>query len=256
VLARKLEEQLTELDFELKRIAAVQRAMLPHAVPSIPGLQVRGKLQTARRAGGDYHDFIPLPDGRWAFIIADVSGSGGSAAALMAVVRTLAHAGGLEQPAAWLAKANTHFCDAGIKPLDFFVTAFAGVYDPATLSFTYSSAGHPAPRLLRPDLPRSQRHLLDGVLGLALGLDESEAKYETATIQLKVGDTLMLYTDGIVDAPGVTGSPFGLKRLDQAFLPPEPDIAKQVAKVFELLKLHSGGRLPEDDQTLVVVRVH
>lgn len=256
VLARKLEEQLTELDFELNRIAAVQRALLPHAVPSIPGLQVRGKLQAARRAGGDYHDFIPLPDGRWAFIIADVSGSGGSAAALMAVVRTLAHAGGLEQPDAWLAKANTHFCAAGIKPLDFFVTAFAGVYDPATLSFTYSSAGHPAPRLLRPDLPRSQRHLLDRVLGLALGLDESEAKYETATIQLKAGDTLVLYTDGIVDAPGTTGSPFGLKRLDQAFLPPEPDIARQVAKVFELLRLHSGGRQPEDDQTLVVVRVH
>ena len=255
VLARKLEEQVRELDFELRRIAAVQGALLPQATPSIPGLEVRGRVHAARRAGGDYHDFIPLPDGRWAFIIADVSGSGASAAALMAVVHTLAHAGGLEKPHDWLARANSHLCANGLRALDCFVTAFAGVYDPVTRILAYASAGHPAPRLLRPDMPRSQRHLLDTVLGLPLGLDNSEA-YDSASVELKPGDTLVLYTDGIVDAPGVAGNSFGLKRLDQAFLPPEPDINRQVSKVFELLKLHSGGKHPEDDQTLVVVRVH
>lgn len=255
VLARKLEEQVRELDFELRRIAAVQRALLPHSTPAIPGLEVRGRVHAARRAGGDYHDFIPLADGRWAFIIADVSGSGASAAALMAVVHTLAHSGGLEEPHEWMARANAHLCANGLKSLDCFVTAFVGAYDPATRVLAYASAGHPAPRLLRPDLPRSQRHLLDIVLGLPLGLDTSEV-YDKATVELKPGDTLVLYTDGLVDAPGITGTSFGLKRLDQAFLPPDPDIGKQVAKVFELLKLHSAGRHPEDDQTLVVVRVH
>lgn len=255
VLARHLEEQVRELDFELRRIAAVQRALLPRASPEIPGLEVRGKVQTARRAGGDYHDFIPLPDGRWAFVIADVSGSGASAAALMAVERTLAHAGGMDQPHAWLRLANSHLCANGLRELDSFVTAFVGVYDPATRSLDYASAGHPAPRLLRPGIPRSQRLLLDSVLGLPLGLDDSEV-YDMASVRLEPGDTLVLYTDGIVDAPGVTGVPFGLKRLDQAFLPPEPDLGRQVARVFESLRLHTGERHPEDDQSLVVVRVH
>ena len=83
VLARKLEEQVSELAFELRRIAMVQQALLPPSTPAISGLEVRARLAAARRAGGDYHDFIPLPDGRWAFVIADVSGSGASAAALM-----------------------------------------------------------------------------------------------------------------------------------------------------------------------------
>jgi sigma-B regulation protein RsbU (phosphoserine phosphatase) len=87
-----------------------------------------------------------------------------------------------------------------------------------------------------------------------LGLDGSEI-YNQTTWHLKSNDILMLYTDGIIDAPGLTGQSFGLKRLDQAFLTSEPDINRQLAKVFEALRLHTGGRHPDDDQTLVVVRV-
>ncbi|MCY2949920.1 MAG: PP2C family protein-serine/threonine phosphatase [Gemmataceae bacterium] len=254
VLARKLEEQVSELAFELRRIAMVQQALLPPSTPAISGLEVRARLAAARRAGGDYHDFIPLPDGRWAFVIADVSGSGASAAALMAVVHTLAHTESVSEPGKFLMRANSHLCDYGLKTLDCFVTAFVGVFNPLDLSFTYASAGHPPPRLFRPDVVRTQRHLLDTVHGLPLGLDGSEI-YNQTTWHLKSNDILMLYTDGIIDAPGLTGQSFGLKRLDQAFLTSEPDINRQLAKVFEALRLHTGGRHPDDDQTLVVVRV-
>ncbi len=91
VLSEQLREAYGVVDRELKMVADIQRSLLPSELPQIPTMQLAAHYQTARRAGGDYYDFFPLPDGKWAILIADVSGHGTPAAVMMAITHSIAH---------------------------------------------------------------------------------------------------------------------------------------------------------------------
>src|SRR6185369_10191873 len=91
VLSDELRSAYNTVDREMQIVADIQRSLLPETLPKIPTLDLAAYYQTSRRAGGDYYDFFPLPDGRWGILIADVSGHGTPAAVIMAITHSIAH---------------------------------------------------------------------------------------------------------------------------------------------------------------------
>ena len=256
VLRNRLGAALAALDRELQTVGEIQRSLLPRDLPPIPGFELAAYYRTSARAGGDYYDFFPLPDGGWGVFIADVAGHGTPAAVLMAITHAIAHAqpGTHAPPAALLQYLNDRLTRAYTRG-GTFVTAFYAVLDPATRTLTYSRAGHNPPRLVR----RGRVIPLDGDGGLPLGILDGES-YGQATVTLERGDLLLLYTDGITEAsPPVKGDGprqlFGTDRLDRLLLDCGAASAEGcVARVRAEVAAFCENAPPTDDQTLIAMR--
>ena len=174
VLSEELERAYAQVDHELELVAEIQRALLPPELPQLPTMDLAVHYQTARRAGGDYYDFFELPDGKWGILIADVAGHGTPAAVVMAITHSIAH-GHPEPPACpadMLGYLNDRLATRYTESKGVFVTAFYGVYDPATRALTYASAGHPPPRVKR--CAGGGITSLDGAQRLPLGVSLDE----------------------------------------------------------------------------------
>jgi sigma-B regulation protein RsbU (phosphoserine phosphatase) len=249
-----LKKAYDELDSEIKLIADIQRSLLPSELPRIPTMDLATEYQTSRRAGGDYYDFFPLPDGRWGIWIADVSGHGPPAAVLMAVTHSIAHAfsGPPSPPGTFLDHVNYHLATRYTAASGTFVTAFYGIYDPAGRKLTYACAGHNPPRWrrCRDRVPES----LDGVLGLPLGISASESYQESSRV-LVPGDQIVFYTDGIVEAANPAGEMFGLERLDRVLQKCPTNARDLLAAVLNELERFTAGTPAADDRTLVVATI-
>jgi sigma-B regulation protein RsbU (phosphoserine phosphatase) len=254
VLADRLREALNDIDHELKAIARLQRSLLPTHTPSIPGVGVATYYQTSQRAGGDYYDFFPLPDGRWGILIGDVSGHGTPAAVLMAITHSLAHnyPGPHDRPGAFLEYLNSRLHARYTSDSSSFVTAFYGIYNPATRDLTYASAGHNPPRLKR--CSDGSLANLSSENGLPLGLFPSEP-YPDATIRLVPGDQVILYTDGITEAMGPDGRQFGVERLDRVLENCAIGASDLLRSVLDELSDFTDGAPAHDDRTLLVLKI-
>ncbi|MES2790060.1 MAG: PP2C family protein-serine/threonine phosphatase [Planctomycetota bacterium] len=254
VLADQIQKAYEEVDRELKAVADIQRSLLPSELPEIPRLKLAANYQTARRAGGDYYDFFPLPDGRWGIMIADVSGHGTPAAVMMAVMHSIAHnyPGPPNPPSQMLAYLNEKLVKHYVGDNGTFVTAFYGIFDPRTRQLSYSSAGHNPPRLR--GWGRHEVTQLDRAQRLPLGVAPG-VQFADSVQQLAPGDQLILYTDGIVEAANNQGQLFGTDRLDALLGCCNDEPADVVAAVLRELEAHTEGQPPADDQTLVVARV-
>ena len=252
LLAINREEELNaKLTAQLEAVARVQQALLPRKIPHIEGLTIATSYLTSDEAGGDYYDFFELPDGRWGIVIADVSGHGAAAATVMAMLHAILHAYEVDPftPDAVLGYANARLASSRIE--SFFVTAFFGVYDPATGELVYTRAGHNPPRLKRGDTGRVLA--IANAPGLPLGIDPSYV-YQTDTITLAHHDTLVLYTDGITEAFNNQREQFGLSRLDGALVGcsgmPDCVVDSIHTKLFE----HTRSLDRADDQTIVALQ--
>lgn len=254
VLSEQLKEAYEAVDHELKVVAGIQRSLLPTHVPTIPGAGVATYYQTSQRAGGDYYDFFPLPDGRWGILIADVSGHGTPAAVIMAITHSLAHTfpGPHDRPGRLLEYLNERL-HARYTLDSSFVTAFFAIYDPETRRLEYASAGHNPPRLKRCE--DGSLALLNGNGGLPLGLFPGEA-YETGSHQLVRGDQIVLYTDGITEARDPEGKMFGLARLDRVLENCSVGADDLLRAVLDELATFTAGRPADDDRTLLVVKIN
>ncbi len=254
VLSERLKEAHQATDYELRAIADLQHSLLPAAVPQVPGLELAAHYRTANRAGGDYYDFFPLPDGRLGVLVADVSGHGTPAAVLMAITHSLAHAfpGSPARPGDLLAYLNTHLARHYTVTTGHFVTAFAAVFDPARSAMTYANAGHEPPRVSAAadgrwvPLPTSP--------GLPLGVMPRDAAYPEQTIPFAPGDRVAVFTDGVTDAVDRAGEPFGLDRLDAGLGEGGAAAGQVVAALTDALDRFTDGLPVADDRTLVVVR--
>ena len=188
---------------ELERAREIQQSLLPRVIPQLPGFEVAGAWQPARTVSGDYYDVLRLGDHRLGICIADVVGKGVSAALLMANVQAAvrAFASDSESPAQVCGKVNSllHENIATGK----FVTFLYGILDGETRTFQYCNAGHPYPILVSGG---SVRTLEQG--GAVLGVFPAW-KYEDATIELRAGDRLLLFTDGITEASDANWQEFG-----------------------------------------------
>lgn len=240
-----------QLERQFEEVARVQRSLLPQRNPSIPGLSIATSYLTSTRAGGDYYDFIELPGGRWAILIADVSGHGPGAATVMAMLHTILHAypGPRFDPGAILEHANDRLMHARLEGT--FVTAFLGVYDPADASFVYARAGHNPPRCVRGS--GGEIALLEGDAVVPLGVFEA-LDPPSNTLILTPGDTIVLYTDGITEAFDAQMAMFSIAGLNEALrgCSCEPDCV--VDSIHRGLYEHTGVRTRADDQTLVVIQ--
>jgi sigma-B regulation protein RsbU (phosphoserine phosphatase) len=262
LIARDLHRAHERIREEVEHIAAIQRALLPHPIPDIPGLSIAASYQTFDQAGGDYYDFRPLRytgdgsvadhDGPWSFLISDASGHGPAAAVVMAMLHAILHAypHPPQGPAEMLEHANRHLANKRIDAS--FVTAFLAVYDPAQRTLTYARAGHDPP-LIRCAGPEAAIRRLDRVGGIPLGVLDP-VRYDEATIRLEPGQTLLLYTDGITDARGPDGSMFGLHSVEEALAGCEGEPGSVVASIMDPLSRHASGVRPGDDQTVVAIR--
>ena len=204
VLAHQKVEQELALAWQM------QSSFLPDTLPDIPGWQLAATLEPARRTSGDFYDLIPLPNGRFGLLIADVADKGMGAALYMAVSRTLIRTYAVEyhtQPRFVFNAANRRMMSDTHG--DLFVTAFYGVLDPASGTLTYCNAGHNPPFLLRRGDATVQALTRTGMpLGAFKGMT-----WEQQTLQLAPGDVLLLYTDGVTDAEDEGEAFFGQERL-------------------------------------------
>ena len=254
VLREELKNAYEIVERELKVVADIQRSLLPQVLPKIPTLELAAYYRTSRWAGGDYYDFLPLPDGRWGILIADVSGHGTPAAVMMAITHSLAHGvpGPPDPPATLLGHVNRQLSNRYTASNEVFVTAFYGVYDPVNRTLTYSSAGHNPPRLKR--CGDGSVNSLEEVGGPPLGLFD-DIEYDQTTLALRPGDILAFYTDGITEAMNTENVQFGTTRLDEVLRRCGLDATEIIRATIEAVDLFTGGHPPEDDRTLLVGRV-
>jgi len=253
ITAQRLKETYAELDLELKRVAEIQRSLLPRELPTIDGFDLAAWYQTAARAGGDYYDFFDLGDGRWGVMIADVSGHGTPAAVVMAMLRTMLHAYCVScvTPAELLTLANRQLVDHSRRYDGTFVTAFYGVLDSRRKVLRYASAGHHPPLLVD---RRIQVRELDEAQALPLAIDPTCEYHENET-ELTPGDTLLFYTDGITEAQNASGEMYGLGRLLSCVREDVPHAQHIIDCVRHKLMAFTNEPSSADDQTLLALRV-
>jgi phosphoserine phosphatase RsbU/P len=254
VLSEQLKTAYGALDAELKAVAELQRSLLPARMPSLPTMTLAADYQPSGLAGGDYYDLLALPDGKWGILIADVSGHGSPAAVLMAVLHSLVHtyAGPPTHPAQLFGHVNRYLTSLYTSHANHFVTAFYGVYDPATRRMIYTSAGHPPPRLKR--CQDGTLGLLDEGRGLPLGVSPAK-DYVEGSYQFVPGDQLVLYTDGIVEAVNYQDEMFGLERLDKVLANCSIGVSDLLRSVLAAVEEFTERRPPQDDRTVLVAKI-
>lgn len=185
---------------ELELARKVQRAMLPDVLPVVRGLDLAAYSESAFEASGDFYDVFELGDAdvdrEIGVVVCDVAGKGVASALVMSATRAAlrAEAQSASSPAVVLAKVNNTL--AASVPAGLFVTIFYGIYEPSSRRLRYSSAGHPHP--LRGSLHRDGVEELESY-GLPLGL-VAGTEYEDRAADLAVGDYVLVYTDGLVEA--------------------------------------------------------
>jgi len=250
VYERTIEHQ--QIEQELAVAAGIQASFMPRVAPDVPGWEFRATIYPARDASGDFVDLIPLDDGRWGLLIADVSGKGMPAALYMALSRTLIRTFAFERdgvPARVVGAANARMLADTDNEL--FLTAFFGVLDPANARLVYCNAGHNPPYLLRAGDGGAIEEL--AATGLPLGMLET-TEWEDASVHFEPGDTLVLYTDGVLDAENEDGETFGEKRLAEAA---RDNLGKSAIELRDALSgtvLGFVGTAPQvDDITLMIV---
>lgn len=254
VLSEELREAHAHLDRQQAIVGEIQRKLLPPELPQIPNLDLSVHYEAAENAGGDYYDVLPLADGRWGLLVADVSGHGTPAAVLMAITRAITHLvpGSVTQPGDFLGFLNEHLAESYTNGTGTFVTAFYGVFCPESRVLEYSIAGHPPPRLKR--CADQSLHILEGAARLPLGI-QAQHEYVDHAIALRPGDQIAVYTDGITEARNAEGAFFGFDRLDRALDDCQPDAHGMMRAIVGGVRRFTGNRPADDDATLLVARI-
>lgn len=254
----QIELQNAWLERDLQMAQRVQAGLLPGQMPMLSGWQLAAFWQPAHVVSGDLYDFIHFPDGKLGLVVADVTDKGMPAALLMANARSVlrgvaASAGrsGWDSPARLLAQVNDVLSEE--TPMDMFVTCLLTVLDPQTGHVRYANAGHNPPYLCNAQGARELR-----ATGIPLGLFP-DLDYEEKEIYLQRGDSLLLYSDGLVEAHDPQRVMFGFPRLHQMLssLPEEPRQDGEALLRYlmdRLTEFTSPGWDQEDDITMVALR--
>jgi sigma-B regulation protein RsbU (phosphoserine phosphatase) len=248
---REARAQRDELVREVEMAAAVQRHLLDQHRPPAGPLDVVARTEPARVVGGDYYDFVELPGGRLAVVVADVSGKGLPAALVMPAVKIALRAL-IERHSEikeLLAELNRVFLD-NLPPASYFTLVLA-VFDPARALLVHANAGHPPVLCLRASGAASWLR----AEGPAVGLLHEDVRFETAELGLEPGDLFVFYTDGITEAEDSGGSEFGGERLAAAACGAAGSAAAAVAAVHAAASAFRGASPPADDATVIAVRV-
>ncbi|MET0973197.1 MAG: SpoIIE family protein phosphatase [Thermoleophilaceae bacterium] len=237
--------QRFEQELEVARL--IQQNFLPKELPDLPGWQVSAYYRPAREVGGDFYDVIPLPDGRVAFVVGDVTDKGVPAALVMSATRSVLRASAqrLIEPGAVLERVNEHLCPD--MPEKMFVTCLYGVLDPASGRLRFANAGHDLPKVKTAEGALELR-----ARGMPLGLMPGMSYEEKETL-LQPGDSVLLHSDGIVEAHDPERDMFGSPRLMET-VTRTPGGQRLIDRVIEELEVFAGPDAEqEDDITMVTL---
>lgn len=243
------------LDREIEIAREVQQGLLPRRVPAVAGIDCAGACRPASGVGGDYYDFIDLPEGRLGIAIGDVSGKGIPAALLMASLRASLRSQtlmGEDDLGRLMGRVNHLVHEAA--PENRYATFFYARYDPATRRLDYVNAGHNPPMLLRQGASGCVEVLRLSEGGMVVGLMR-DAEFRSASVVLHPGDLLVAFTDGISEAMNAEEEEWGEARLLEAASSPTGLPANEVvARALTAADSFTAGAPEHDDMTLVVVR--
>jgi sigma-B regulation protein RsbU (phosphoserine phosphatase) len=235
---------------ELQQAAEIQHLSLPTSIPTVRGLELARHYAACRTVGGDYYNFLTYPDGRVAMMVGDVCGKGMPAALLMmglqARVQVLAE--DPASPASLLSRLNRILTAASLN--NRFISFFLSILDPESGEMVYCNAGHNPPLLVRTN---GQVHWLSGggpVLGVLPG-----ANYPEERCRLDLGDVVVLYSDGVVEACNASDQLFEESRLAEILQQVRHEPAEVILNTLtRAVEDWMAGTPAADDITLVVAR--
>jgi serine phosphatase RsbU (regulator of sigma subunit) len=247
---RLLEESLEKrrLEKEMEMAAEIQRGLLPDGAPTLPGYGLVGANRPCLTVGGDYYDFA-LMQGQLMMALGDVSGKGAGAALLMAVLRAAVRGLWSEASVAEaVSRINSTVCQNVTQGK--YVTFFLARLEPATGQVCYVNAGHNPPLLVRRD--GTIETLTEG--GMVLGLFDS-IPYAEGKCEMRAGDTLLIFSDGVTETFSASGDEFGDERLGEVALRGRGlDAAGLQAEILRELESFAVGTKATDDRTLIVLK--
>ncbi|MGA2265978.1 MAG: GAF domain-containing SpoIIE family protein phosphatase [Phycisphaerae bacterium] len=237
---------------QLHLASEVQRRMIPSKAPTLPGFRIAAMYVPCYELGGDFYDFLSLPEDNLGLAVCDVVGKGVRASLLMASIRASlrAHATNIYQMSEVVARVNRDLCNDTL--VSDFATLFYGVIDARAHRLTFANAGHPPPILFR----AGQAGTL-GVNGPVVGINPA-ARWDHQVADLRTGDVLLAYTDGLSEALNFDDEPFGRARIEQAALAAiaEGQDADGIARsVLWAMRRFAGLQSRLDDVTMIIVQV-
>jgi sigma-B regulation protein RsbU (phosphoserine phosphatase) len=246
---RSLRQARRQREDELKDAREIQSNLLPRSIPQVKDYEIAGMTQPVRYVGGDYYDVVRISETQTALCIADVSGKGLPAALLMSSLQAAL------KPLMWDARSPRELCRrlnrilCEITPVGKFVSFFYGVLDSKDNRLTYCNAGHNPPIMVRADGEASELNAAGAVLG-----QFPDWVYEQSDVQLRTGDTLMLFTDGVVEASDTEDEPFGEERVIRIARENRAAGAEDLKTLLMwAASEHCGGRF-RDDASMIVLR--
>ena len=245
--------QLESIKNDLAIAGEIQQTILPRSFPPFPELtevvDIYASMTPAKDVGGDFYDFFQIDDERIGLVIADVAGKGVPASLFMAVSRTLLRATALRgvSSAECLTYANKLLCKESLDSM--FVTVFYGIYHYKTGMMDYTNAGHNPPYLLRGG---RTVECLPVASNFVVGVFD-DIEFESNTLTFGIGDTLLLYTDGVTEAFNDKREQFSESNLQDILASMhESSSAKEVVtSVLQSVKTFSGDYPQSDDITLL-----
>jgi phosphoserine phosphatase RsbU/P len=249
--ARLYEEEkaFMKMRQEVQVAATIQNNLLPEKAPIIPGYEIAGKSEAAQLVGGDYFDFIPINDQRWAFTLGDVAGKGLSASLLMANLQATLRGQSILTNSAkeCIEKSNKLLVHS--TSAERFVTCFYGLLDIVGHKVTFCNAGHDAPIFLTSD---GIQRLQTG--NLVLGMLDT-FPYDEKIMDINSGDLLVVYSDGVTEAKNYHDEEFGEERLINLVSENRNLSANDLLeKIFKEVHAYMGDLPPMDDITLVIIK--
>ena len=244
-----------EISRDLEAAKYVQIKLLPDSIPEVEGYDIAALIVPSSQVGGDYYDLIKHEDGRLSIVVADVSGKGISAAILMANIQGLVNSYAKRDAKTSDAIFNINNVLYESTEIEKFVTMFYGILDPKTGILTYTNAGHNPPFVYNAKNTEPQSLEAGGtVLGIIKNIGYSEEMF-----QLKYGDFLVLYSDGVTETHNEHGELFGVERLHQTvikYMEEKRDSinAKDLLNhIHDTVRDFSSVTTFSDDFTLVVI---
>ncbi len=245
------EQALLRMQEQVRLAAKIQLELLPKAVPPIAGYEIAGKSLPAQSVGGDYFDFIPIDEQRWALCLGDVTGKGLPASLLMANLQATIRGQTLSSSSVseCMRRANRLLHQSTDD--EKFASVFYAMLDWQQHLLCYANAGHNDPFLFSLAQPGPQPLKTGGIM---LGLFPN-FPFQEDTIPLQPGDLLLIYSDGITEAKNVLEKDFGEERLiDLVQKNLEQPAGDLIERIIAEVKAFAGAAPQHDDITLMVIR--
>ena len=249
----RLEKEIGErerVDQELRVARRIQHTSLPEEVPQLEGWQISPFYQPAREVGGDFYDFHLLSEGRLGLVVGDATGKGVPAALVMSTTCGMLQLAAQDLESSSPSEVLRRVNEALIPriPANMFVTCFYCLLDPKSAGLSYANAGHDLPYLHR-NGDAEELRARGMPLGLMPGMD-----YEEKEIILEAGESVLFYSDGLVEAHDSKGEMFGFPRLRALIAEHAEEAALGDFLLEELHSFVGEGWEQEDDITLLTLR--